>query len=58
MLICYIQFRIHEDKSPDDDDSNGLQQMADILGKLDDHDLVWEYASWVIKQNEVIGAKV
>ena len=32
--------------------------MANILGKLDDYDLVWEYASWIIKQDEIIGAKV
>jgi hypothetical protein len=32
--------------------------MANILGKLVDPDLIWEYASWVAKLDEVIGAKV
>jgi hypothetical protein len=32
--------------------------MANMLGKLDDHDLIWEYASWVAKLDEVIGVKV
>ncbi|RIA94527.1 vacuolar sorting protein 39 domain 2-domain-containing protein [Glomus cerebriforme] len=50
--------RILEKDNSDKDVSNGLQQMANILGMLDDHDLILEYASWVVKQDEIIGAKV
>ncbi|GBB97017.1 hypothetical protein RclHR1_00290015 [Rhizophagus clarus] len=50
--------RIIEENNSDQDVPYGLQQMANILGKLDDHDLIWEYASWVAKLDEVVGAKI
>ncbi|CAG8462104.1 4245_t:CDS:10 [Rhizophagus irregularis] len=50
--------RIIEENNSDQDIPYGLQQMANILGKLVDPDLIWEYASWVAKLDEVIGAKI
>jgi hypothetical protein len=56
--MCKFKYRILEEDSPNKDTLSGLQQMASLLGKLDDHDIVWEYASLVIKQDEIIGARV
>ena len=46
------------DELPDNDFQNGLKRMGDLLSQLDDADLVWEYASWVMLKDEIIGAKV
>ncbi|CAG8482660.1 5490_t:CDS:10 [Paraglomus occultum] len=50
--------RILTDELPDNDFQNGLKRMGDLLSQLDDADLVWEYASWVMLKDEVIGAKI
>ncbi len=50
-----LKYRIFE---KDRQVPNCLQQMANILGKLDDHSLILEYASWITKHDEVIGVNV
>ncbi|CAG8557965.1 2611_t:CDS:10 [Paraglomus brasilianum] len=50
--------RILTDELPDNDFQNGLKRMGDLLSQLDDADLVWEYASWVMLKDEIIGAKI
>ncbi|CAI2171240.1 19809_t:CDS:10 [Funneliformis geosporum] len=50
--------RIFEEDHPDKDGPNCLKQMANMLRKMDDHDLVLEYANWIIKHDEIIGAQI
>ncbi|CAG8455984.1 9617_t:CDS:10, partial [Acaulospora morrowiae] len=38
--------------------TDGLQKMVNLLAKLRDQELVLEYASWVIRKNDIIGAKI
>ncbi|CAG8490970.1 5112_t:CDS:10 [Ambispora leptoticha] len=47
-----------EDGKPDPDFENGLKQMTELLTQIDDSDLVWEYASWVISKDQVLGAQI
>ncbi|CAG8627682.1 4012_t:CDS:2, partial [Funneliformis caledonium] len=50
--------KIFEEDHPDKDGPNCLKQMANLLRKLDDHDMVLEYANWITKHDEVIGAQI
>ncbi|CAG8439841.1 14430_t:CDS:10 [Funneliformis mosseae] len=50
--------KIFEEDHPDKDGPNCLKQMANLLRKLDDHDIVLEYANWITKHDEVIGAQI
>ncbi|CAG8566496.1 1122_t:CDS:10, partial [Diversispora eburnea] len=53
----FYPFLIDQENS-DLDFPDGLKQMSDLLAKLDDQELVWECASWVIHKNEIIGATI
>nr|CAG8434698.1 7037_t:CDS:10 [Entrophospora candida] len=46
------------EKNPKIDYATGLEKMVDLLGKLDDKDLVMKYASWIMKKDEILGAKI
>jgi len=56
--LNFFSRRILTDELPDSDFQNGLKRMGDLLSRLDDADLVWEYASWMMLKDEIIGAKV
>ncbi|CAG8574593.1 9361_t:CDS:10 [Ambispora gerdemannii] len=45
-------------EKPDPDFKDGLKQMADLLTQTDDSDLVWEYASWIISKDQILGAQI
>ena len=54
----YIYISLLSEENSRVDYVTGLEIMEDLLAQLDDKDLVMKYASWIMKKDEVLGAKV
>jgi hypothetical protein len=47
-----------ESKQLEDPDFPGLNYIVDFLSNVDDKELVWKYAKWILNEDQHLGAKI